>query len=234
MRGTIYAWPTGTGIKPSEMLTGTNKVITAVVAALAFLACIACGVFFVLHSLKLRRERARRRRVVVAAVLIDPSDRILVSSTDGMLPMCDIASLSGNGETTSSHRSMRSHPASLTSDSTVLGMNLTTGHEAFVSAMKISWGWRQPGMQLASASTPEDLNLRGINSHNTGTLADGRRGSLVTMESNVTSTGRAVRLSVTKFLDRFSTSSNQLAVQLLGSTDGLSRLGVLYDQILTT
>lgn len=233
MRGTIYAWPTGGGIRPSELLTGTNRAITGIVAALAFLACIACAVFFVLHSIKLRRERARRRRVVVAAVFLDQYDRVLVNSTDGMLPMCDIAQLTG-GETNSSKRSLKSNTNSFNSDSTVLGMDLTTGHEAFVSALKMSWAWRNPVLapHNSYAPTADEAMATGKQTL-ASTMADIRRGSIGTTESTVTS-GRNLRLSVTKFLERFAMSSSQLAVQLLGSQDGISRLGVLYDQILTT
>lgn len=235
MMGTIYAWPRGQGITAdTSMLVGTNRVITAVVAALAFLACIACCVFFVLHSIKIRRERARRRRVVVAAVFLDDLDRVLVNSTDGMLPMCDIASLSGNGEGSSSRRSFKSNSFSFNSDPTVLGMDLTTGHDAFVSALKLSWAWRNPKMAPHNAFAPVSEKAM-TSGHQTlaDTIADIRRGSVITTESSVTS-GKQMRLSVAKFLERFAMSSGQLATQLIGQQDGISRLGVLYDQILTT
>ena len=236
MMGTIYAWPVGEGIVPSAMLVGTNKVITGIVAALAFVACIACCVFFTLHSLKLRREKARRRRVVVAAVFLDPLDRVLVNSTDGMLPMCDIANLSGNATgTLSSRRSLKSSTnMSWNSDSTVLGMDLTTGHDAFVSAMKMSWAWTNPSLAPSNsyAPTSEEAAATGTQTL-AGTMGDIRRGSLQTMASSI-ATSKQIRLSVSKFLERFAQSSGKLATQLLGQQDGISRLGVLYDQILTT
>ena len=236
MMGTIYAWPAGQGIVPGAVLVGTNKAITGIVAALAFLACIACCVFFTLHSLKLRREKARRRRVVVAAVFLDPLDRVLVNSTDGMLPMCDIANLSGNASgTLASHRSLKSSAnMSWNSDSTVLGMDLTTGHDAFVSAMKMSWAWTNPGFAPPNSYVPpsEEAAATGTSTL-ASTIGDIRRASLQTVDSSVT-TSRQVRLSVAKFLERFAMSSGQLATQLLGQQDGISRLGVLYDQILTT
>jgi hypothetical protein len=239
MMGTIYAWPRGQRINPQSLLLGTNKVITAVVACLAFAACIGCAVFFVLHSIKLRRERARRRRVVVAAIFMDQQDRVLVNSTDGMLPMCDIANLSGLSDSAGSKRSSRSTNGSTISDASVLGMDLTPGHDAFVSAMKMSWSWRNPSV-LSNSVGPATIDPNTMNDSNSGqsatlagTLAEIRRGSLITMESSLTGS-RAVRLSVSKFLERFAVSSGQLAVQLLGQQDGISRLGVLYDQILTT
>ena len=236
MMGTIYAWPVGAGITPSDMITGTNKVITAIVAALAFVACIACGVFFVLHSIKLRRERARRRRVVVAAVFLDQHNRVLVNSTDGVLPMCDIASLTGhaNGHLSSRRSFKSSGNASWNSESTVLGMDLTTGHDAFVSALKMSWSWKNPAHAPPNSFAPmsEETMQTGVQTL-AGTIADIRRGSMQTTDSSITST-RQTRLSVAKFLERFALSSGQLAIQLLGQQDGISRLGVLYDQILTT
>jgi hypothetical protein len=232
--GTIYAWPRGKGIDSHDMMVGTNKAITGIVAALAFLACVACGVFFLLHSVKVRRERARRRRVVVAAVFLDTHDRILVNSSDGMLPMCDIGSLIGSGMVSSSKKSVIS--GSMGSGSTVLGMDLTTGHDAFVSALRMSWSWRQPTITTGGTLetiNPDSRSSGGGQTTLATTLAEIRRGSTMTVESTMTGS-RHGRMSVTKFLERFAISSGQLASMLVGQEDGITRLGVLYDQILTT
>ncbi|WRT65474.1 uncharacterized protein IL334_002417 [Kwoniella shivajii] len=229
MMGTTYGWPVTRGISQHNKLTGTNVVITGIVSALAFSACIACAVFFVLHSLNLKRERARRRRVVVAAVFLDDRDRVLVNSTDGMLPMCDIASLSG-GDVPDARKSFIQ---SVSSDSTVLGMDLTTGHDAFVSALKLSWTWKNPSLAATHPTVLTEGRVQASDSVLQSTFADIRRGSMVT--TNTTATGNSrPPVSLTKFLERFTISSCQLAVRLLGQTDGISRLGVLYDQILTT
>ncbi|KAK6906981.1 hypothetical protein I203_100970 [Kwoniella mangroviensis CBS 8507] len=236
MMGTTYAWPASRGISKHNKITGTNVVITGIVAALAFSACMACAVFFLLHSLNIRRERARRRRVVVAAVLLDDRDRVLVNSIDGMLPMCDIASLTG-GDLPDTKKS---YIQSVSSDSTVLGMDLTTGHDAFVSALKLSWTWKNPSLASASATaTPTtsittDARTQANESILQATFADIRRGSMLTTNTTTGTTGSRPPVSITKFLERFTISSCQLAVRLLGQTDGISRLGVLYDQILTT
>ncbi|KAK8861350.1 hypothetical protein IAR55_002169 [Kwoniella newhampshirensis] len=232
MMGTTYAWPAERRITKHNKLTGTNAAITGVVAALAFTACIGCAVFFVLHSLNNRRERARRRRVVVASVLLDDRDRVLVNSTDGMLPMCDIASLTG-GELPSTARSFSQ---SMSSESTVLGMDLTIGHDAFVSAMKLTWSWRNPSMSPIHQVMTNDSKIpKTDESALAATLADIRRGSMITANTATTTTGsRPTSLSITKFLEKFATSSCQLAVRLTGEMDGIQRLGVLYDQILTT
>jgi hypothetical protein len=227
MMGTIYAWPSSTPTTKHDMLSGVNRAITAIVASLAFAACVGCAVFFVIESIRARRERQRRRRVVVASVLLDPNDRILVNSTDGLPPMCDIASLSG-GEMPSPKKSM---DLSLNSGSTILGMDLTSGHEAFVSALKLSWYWRNPkGNPLSLPGLPKDgpTSMPSI----PATIAEIRRGSMTSTSSTIMSP--PVRISVAKFLERFVVSSAQLAVRLTGSQDGISRIGVLYDQILTT
>ena len=218
MMGTTYAWPITGGISYQVQLTGTNQVITAVVAALAFAACAGCVVFFIVSSMHARRERARRRRVVVATVLLDENDRMLVNSTDGMLPMGDIAQLTGagGGQATSS----RSMNGTMASDSTSLGMDLTIGHEAFVSAVKMSWGWKIPSL-LPNAQLLEKEKADNL---------DNRRGSLVTSTSN----SRPGRLSTAQFITKFSSSATQLAIRLTGQSDGMARLGVMYDQILTT
>ena len=224
MRGTIYGWPTAHGITQHAVLDGSNKVITAVVATLAFLACIACGVFLWIHSAKLRKERNRRRRVVVAAVFLDKEDRILVGAHDGMLPMCDIAALSNDDHMRSSKRSVKSSTTSASGDANILGIDLTTGHEAFVTALRLSWSWRTP------ATAPlVDTGLMTTS----GSMGDIRRGSSATVDSGAAVSARRARLDVSKFLELFAASSSQLASSLVGE-DGLSRLGVLYDQILTT
>ncbi|WWC69018.1 uncharacterized protein I206_102954 [Kwoniella pini CBS 10737] len=231
MMGTTYGWPAGKGISRHNKLTGTNVVITGIVAALAFSACIACAVFFLLHSLNLRRERARRRRVVIAAVLLDDRDRVLVNSIDGMLPMCDIASLTGGGDLPDTKRSFIQ---SVSSDSTVLGMDLTTGHDAFVSALKLSWTWKNPSLVPLQSTSSNDGRSQANESILQATFSDIRRGSMLTTNTTTGTTGSRPPVSLTKFLERFTISSCQLAVRLLGQTDGISRLGVLYDQILTT
>lgn len=246
--GTIYGWPAARSTTRHSKLSGTNAAITGIVSALAFAACIACAVFFLLHSLHLRREQARRRRVVVASIMFDEKDRILVHSTDGMLPMYDIASLTGGVHGNSNGRG--SFIQSLSSESTVLGMDLSTGHEAFVSALKLSWMWRNPiTSQQNSTLLLDNKNQSQSHSHSHShshaaqlpadsmlpTLLDIRRGSMVTNHTSTTLTGsRSMPLSISKFLEKFSTSSGHLAMRLTGQTNGIRRLGVLYDQILTT
>lgn len=259
MMGTIYAWPRGVAITKHDMLTGANRAITAIVASLAFVACVCCFIFFAVETIRARRERKRRRRVVVAAVMLDPQDRILVNSTDGLLPMCDIASLSTKdvGPRGGSSRKMgggggggktgSSGSFTFTSGSTILGIDLTPAHEAFTSALKMSWFWRNP--QVSPSLLPG--GIPGISQSAAGggskgaavvvpssqvpsidtTLAEIRRGSLGTATSALS---RPARLSVAKFLERFTMSAGDLAVRLTGQKDGISRIGVLYDQILTT
>lgn len=233
MMGTIYAWPRGEGIAEHDILHGTNRAITALVATLAFLACLACGVLLFLQSRRLQKERARQRRVVVASVLLDEHDRVLVDSTDGLLPMCDIASLSGSGDMPSSRRSIKSGRETISSDSTVLGMDLTTGHDAFVAAVRMSWSWKHPNVTLGNTASQTSDISQPVQQTLAGAIADIRRGSLLTMDSGAP-TARQMRVSVTKFLERFAISSSQLASRLMGQQEGISRLGVLYDQILTT
>lgn len=175
--------------------------------------------------------------------MFDEKDRVLVHSTDGMLPMCDIANLTGGVHGNSSGRG--SFIQSLSSESTVLGMDLSTGHEAFVSALKLSWMWRNPIMsQQNSVHLLDSKSQSQSHSHAAHaqtdsmfapTLLDIRRGSMVTNHTSTTLTGsRSVPLSISKFLEKFSTSSGHLAMRLTGQMNGITRLGVLYDQILTT
>lgn len=213
-----------------NVMTGTNVAITGLVTALALAACVGCAVFFAVSSWKLRRERSRRRRVVVAAVFMNSHDRILVNSTDGMLPMCDIASLAGSNDPKDKRSVLRSSAASGATDTTVLGMDLSPGHEAFVSAVKMSWGWKSGHTPTNAALTSEGIKSQ---SAMTTALGELRRGSNQTVSSSVAG-ARPVRLSIARFLEMFGNAAGQLAVRVTGQTEGITRLGVLYDQILTT
>ena len=224
MRGTIYGWPRDQAISRQSQLTGTNAAIVGVVTALAFAACVGCAIFFAVSSWTKRRERRRRRRVVIAAIFLDQHDRVLVNSTDGMLPMCDIASLTG-GE---GHPGSKKSYSTGSTDSSALGMDLSAGHDAFVSALKMSWSWRAGAQANPATLTSEAIKTQvAVNS----AAAEIRRGSQNTMQS---ADSRPVRLSIAKFLEMFGNAAGQLAVTVTGSQQGIMRLGVLYDQILTT
>jgi NO-binding membrane sensor protein with MHYT domain len=225
MQGTVYGWPRDQPISRQSQLTGTNAAIVGVVTALAFAACVGCAVFFAVSSWAKSRERRRRRRVVIAAVFLDQYDRVLVNSTDGMLPMCDIASLTGD-----QHVGSRRSYSTESTESSALGMDLTPGHDAFVSALKMSWSWRSGLVPNTSSLTQEAIN--GQLTMNSA-VADIRRGSVNTSGSSVQDT-RPAKLSIAKFLEMFGSAAGQLAVRVTGQEQGIMRLGVLYDQILTT
>ena len=225
MKGTVYGWPRDQAISRQSQLTGTNAAIVGVVTALAFAACVGCAVFFAVSSWAKSRERRRRRRVVIAAVFLDQYDRVLVNSTDGMLPMCDIASLTGDQYSTSKRSS-----ESTSTSSSALGMDLTPGHDAFVSALKMSWSWRSGLVPNPNTLTQEAINGQVV--MNTA-IAEMRRGSQYTEGSSVQD-NRPVRLSIAKFLELFGNAAANLAVRVTGQEQGIMRLGVLYDQILTT
>lgn len=248
MMGTIYGWRVGKKPSSSSAISGTKRAITGLVAALAFLACLGVTAFMMINSIRDRKERARRRRVVVASVLLDEHDRMLVSAIDGLLPMCDIASLTP----TEASRLKKRHvnDAASSSESSALGVDLTIGNEAFVQAVKMSWSWRNPFWaamnpfssltdispsamdpivtvdtpNMTSPAVPQQMQHRG----SVGTAATG--------VDSITSNGAAInsRLNVARFLEKFAISATQLSIRLTGQTEGISRLGVLYDQILTT
>jgi hypothetical protein len=111
-------------------------------------------------------------------------------------------------------------------------MDLTAGHDAFVSALKMSWSWRSGLNPNPNTLTQEAINGQvAMNS----AVADIRRGSQYTMGSSVNAQdSRPVRLSIAKFLEMFGNAAGQLAVRVTGQNEGIMRLGVLYDQILTT
>lgn len=248
MRGTVYGWESDRRPNASTSMSGTKRAITGVVAALAFVACLGVSTFIVINSVRDRKERARRRRVVVASVLLDDQDRMLVSAIDGLLPMCDIASLSAADSALKKKGGALSETASSV-ETSGLGVDLTTHNEAFLQAMKMSWSWRNPfWSSLNPFASVSDVAGPGLD---TAAMTPPppmtplppatplqHRGSVVTTGTGAGSvmSGMTVptRLNIARFLEKFAVSVTQLSVRLTGKQEGLSRLGVLYDQILTT
>ncbi|RXK41450.1 hypothetical protein M231_01356 [Tremella mesenterica] len=228
--GTVYAWPVDRRISSHRVLTGVNAGIVGIVIALACMTCLACIGFLVVDSYRLKRERERRRRVVVAIVGIDDHDRILVSSIDGLLPMCDIASLAPETGRSSKRKGKTSF-STWSNDSTVLGLDLSIGHEAFVQAVKLSWSWRNGTTfhwptRIPSVSVTSQPERRGSSASTTASMSQ-------SVSLSTTDSGQS-RASVIKFVEKFSSAASDLAVKMTGRRDGISRVGVLYDQILST
>ncbi|CAK9786735.1 hypothetical protein CC85DRAFT_276788 [Cutaneotrichosporon oleaginosum] len=250
MRGTIYGWEADRRPSGSTSMSGTKRAITGIVAALAFFACLGVATFIVINSMRDRKERARRRRVAVASVLLDNHDRMLVSAIDGLLPMCDIASLSPTDEA----KKWALNETASSIESSGLGVDLTTHNDAFLQAMKMTWSWRNAFWSSLNpfASASEVVGANGLELAPTPQPAAHQqlapppptpmhmqhRGSVAT---NATTTGSVIssmtvltKLNIARFLEKFAVSATQLSVRLTGKQEGLNRLGVLYDKILTT
>ncbi|GMK54530.1 hypothetical protein CspeluHIS016_0111160 [Cutaneotrichosporon spelunceum] len=249
MRGTIYGWEVDRRPNAATSMSGTKRAITGIVAALAFLACLGVATFIVMKAIRDRKERARRHRVVVASVLLDDQGRMCVSAIDGLLPMCDIASLNPSDD---KKRGLNDVASSI--ESSGLGVELTTHNEAFLQAMKMSWSWRNPFWSslnpFASASdvveanglelVPSPLPVAPVQlpTPPPTPFQLQHRGSIAT---NATASASVIsgisvvqKLNIARFLEKFAVSATQLSVRLTGQPEGLSRLGVLYDKILTT
>lgn len=247
MLGTVYGWERDRRPSESTAMSGTKKAMTGIVSCLAFIASLGVSTFIVINSVRDRKERARRRRVVVASVLLDDQDRMLVSAIDGMLPMCDIAALTSTDDPI---KKALSETASSV-ETSGLGVDLTTAHDAFIQAMKMSWSWRNPFWSslnpFASASdvigasglelttSPQPPAEQPLPPTPAATPLQQHRGSVVTNGTGAASIASVpTRLNIARFLEKFAVSATQLSVRLTGQQEGLSRLGVLYDQILTT
>ena len=99
------------------------------------------------------RSKKGRRRVVVAAMIYDQEDRLLVG-TDGVLPTSDIIATEERPSRRSLGRSMS--PSSWDANSTnssVLHVDLTPSHPAFIAALRSTWAWRQPGVVPPTTSS---------------------------------------------------------------------------------
>jgi hypothetical protein len=232
----------------------SKKMISGIVASLAILACFCILTFIVISQIRGIAHRKGRRRVVVTTMIYDQDDRLLVSP-DGILPMCDIASVDTPQRKAIFSRSK--DPKSWDSESTsssVLDLDLTASHPAFIAALRSTWAWRQPGVVPArcnSATKSSETERVGSSYRDSTQISNSghssspepsavsRRISTLSMAESAcypgTLDGQApMTQNVGKFLDRFSTAVAQLANIVTGSNQGVRRLGVLYDRILTT
>lgn len=231
MMGTIYGWEINRRPDRGAEMSANKRAITGLVAALAFVACLGVATFILVNSIRDRKERARRRRIVVASVLLDDQGRMLVSAIDGLLPMCDIASLTPRDVKKKNQKNVHDQ------------LDLTTANDAFVQSLKMSWSWRNPFWSAMNPFASVTDLLTGNTMEDTSTEMSGfappghaRRPSTFTNAESVVSgySAPTQRLSVARFLERFALAATQLSVRLTGQQNGIGRLGVLYDRILTT
>lgn len=231
MMGTIYGWQMNRRPGRGAEMSSNKRAITGLVAALAFVACLGVAAFILVNSIRDRKERARRRRIVVASVLLDDQGRMLVSAIDGLLPMCDIASLTPRDVKKKNQKNVHDQ------------LDLTTANDAFVQSLKMSWSWRNPFWSAMNPFASVTDLLTGNTMEDTSTEMSGfvppghvRRPSNFTNAESVMSghSQPTQRLSVARFLERFALAATQLSVRLTGQQNGIGRLGVLYDRILTT
>jgi hypothetical protein len=242
--GTTYALIVGVP-PPDAVFGGTKKMITGIVATLAVIACLGIFTFSIIGHVRAINVRKSRRRVVLAAMIYDEDDRLLVAP-DGVLPMCDIASVDADTKRRNLSRIKTGDTESICSS--VLDIDLTTSHPAFIAALRSTWAWRQPGVvpaRRSSVSRPQDsmddmANQEPSPSESGFELNRGgkRISTLSLAESSAypaSQDGRTpMTLNVGKFMDRFSTAIGYLATTVTGNEQGVRRLGVLYDRILTT
>ena len=242
-------------------------MITGIVSALAILACLCIFTFIVITHMQQVAHRRGRRRVVVATMIYDQHDRLLVAP-DGVVPMCDIASV--DVSTQAQQRSRRFSVQNMWSQgawdnrsttSSVLDIDLSVSHPAFIAALRSTWAWRRPGTvpsRRGSLATGNNESLLPTthppSTRPTGHMGqtlwdsisgtprhykDEHRASIVSMaESAVYPASLEDQLpmtqSVGKFLDRFINAACHLAGVVTGNESDVKRLGVLYDRILST
>jgi hypothetical protein len=225
----------------------TKNAITGLVAALAFLTCIAILTFLIVAHVKTIRNKRGRRRVVLATMIYDQEDRLLVG-TDGILPMADIIATEERSKTRPRRRSGLSRQKSVLSfdtsstSSSVLNLDLSPSHPAFIAALRSTWAWRQPGVippTTAAAQSPSvDVQSQAEEGRN-NTESSARRGSLLSIAESasypsVIGHPPPLAQNVSKFLERFNAAVGRLAQLVSGSSKNVRRLGVLYDRMLTT
>lgn len=227
----------------------TKRLIIGLVSALAFVACLSIFTFTVIARLRMAAHRKGRRRVVVATMIYDNENRLLVTP-QGLLPMCDIASVDGIQRKSTLGRSASTTTWDTASDvSSVLDVDLTPNHPAFIAALRSTWAWRQPGVSPAGPgngllrNSPPAAALQRDHSRISDDISQAgshsrRLSVLSTAESAIYpasgDTTPPLAMNVGKFLDRFQAAVAHLAATVIGHEQSVRRLGVLYDRILTT
>lgn len=252
MVGTHYAIKRGeTPPDSARVHSGTKRTIIAICSALAFAACLGIVAFIIISQVRAISYKRNRRRVVVAAVLLDQNDRMLVWS-DGVLPMADIVAVDGDASQSRLKRHISSqHWDTQSTRSSVLDVDLSIGHPAFIAALRSTWAWRQPGVypQKQTSNTlpdfsttltgPPSMQSSSAESHSFTEHSADRRPSYVSMSElasfpSMTPPQLPVAMNVGKFLDRFIHSVSHLSSVITGHEGSVRRLGVLYDRVLTT
>lgn len=167
--------------------------------------------------------------------------------------MCDIAHVDGDSRKSSFGRSQRSNSTATWESgsdiSSILDLDLTVSHPSFIAALRSTWAWRQPGVYPAGPGNvllrnqPLPSAMHGDPSRASDDLSQAgsaaRRFSVLSTAESANFPGtlepsRPLAMNVGKFLDRFQHAVAQLANSVIGHEQGVRRLGVLYDRILTT
>lgn len=238
MMGSSYAVSAGANIPTSAMQLRANRVITALVASLAVVACLVTLVSALFAERTRRRSRAKRRGLVVATAIWDDAGNLLVSP-EGMMPVQNIAFESIHLSRSIFSRSFISRPGSISTDSfdsSVLTseFDISPQHQAFIAALRRTWAWRKGGDIPPPDAVPLFI-------HNAPSQTSIASEDAIATQDSAWSTHRPsvasempVPPSVQRFLERFSDSIARLAEQVVGTGEHVGKLGVLYDRILTT
>lgn len=219
----------------------TRQAIIGTCAALAFAACLGILAFIIVSQIRAISYRKNRRRVVVASILFDQDDRLLVGP-DGVLPMADIAAVEGVSTRRPPLQRANTWDTQST-QSSILDVDLSTGHPAFIAALRSTWGWRRPGIYPSNATlaayrttsaTPPPTEVT-----DEAASSGDRRVSYVSMSELASFPSHSpspipMSMNVGRFLDRFVTAVTHLSGVITGHESGVRRLGVLYDRVLPT
>ncbi|KAJ9107335.1 hypothetical protein QFC21_000785 [Naganishia friedmannii] len=231
----------------------TQRLIIGLVSALAFVACLSIFGFTIISRIRIAAHKRVRRRVVVATMIYDNENRVLVAS-DGVIPMCEIAQVDGDSRKSSFGRSQRSNSTTTWDSgsdiSSILDVDLSVSHPTFIAALRSTWAWRQPGVYPAGPGNallrnqPLPSAIHGDSQRASDDLSQAggsaaRRISVMSTAESANFPGgldsnRPMAMNVGKFLDRFQYAVAQLANTVIGHEQSVRRLGVLYDRILTT
>ena len=218
-------------------------IIIALVSSLAILSCLGLFVSVALAQRSRLRHRSRRRRVVVACAIWDLSTGQILVTPDGMLPLTDIGSLEstdgGAASNKSGDRGSTFGGDAESVQSSVLDIDLTPSHPAFIASLRSTWFWRQPGAPPPTLAKDRTVTTTATLSEAVGEdtrpsqsmdlpSADRRRSSVEGLASAAPSMGGqgASEGSVARFLDRFSSAVAQLAIDVTGSTQEIGRAHV--------
>ncbi|GAA5925475.1 uncharacterized protein JCM15063_005034 [Sporobolomyces koalae] len=207
-----YAWE-GTDLTTPADST-TKIIIISIICVVAPICCISLLVFAYIAQLRHARQRAARHRIILSSAIFDQQGLLLVDPESGLLPTARIyASTTKEAKPSVLNFFGMGNRSRLRLDSSKVKVGRSD--PAFAAFLQRSWEWRARQQPVSGAMKP------------TGWSSDPLDTTIEAPDSDETK-------SLDRSLVSFQMASEEVAMQITGSTDDLRSIGVLCDSILKT